>query len=371
MRVLFLTTELADIGGVQYAGRLLLRGLDDVFENRADFTILSLRDSLAKLQGLKLPGRAIGFDGNRCRLLWHSFRLRKSSKWDLLVLGHINLGAVPLLISGSCSRSLAFVYGVEAWRPLRGTRRLGLRKMDRLLYISEHTRKLSHQFNPWLMEQPSGICHLGLLPEEKLSDADLSDPRVLEHSESAFVLTVGRMSAAERYKGHEELIRVWPRVLEDRPDLRLVFVGDGDDRPRLEELARPQGDKVQFLRVVDDATRNRLLRSCRCFCLPSRGEGFGLVYLEAMRLGKPVLAGRDDAGKEVVLDGVTGRTVDPKDPEMLRRGILDVTGPRAPSMGAEGRRRFLDHFDYPAFLKRLRSQMDLLMADRAIATATG
>ena len=145
---------------------------------------------------------------------------------------------------------------------------------------------------------------------------------------------------------------MWPRVIQERPNFPLVIIGDGDGRPRLEALAGQLGSNVRFLGTVDDAARDVYLKSCRCFCLPARGEGFGLVYLEAMRAGKPVLAGSLDAGREVVLDGITGRTVDPTNAEELVAGILDVSGEKAEQMGIAGLERFEQHFCYEKFVAR-------------------
>jgi glycosyltransferase involved in cell wall biosynthesis len=179
------------------------------------------------------------------------------------------------------------------------------------------------------------------------------------------------MSALERYKGHEELIRVWPRVRRERAGLRLVFIGDGDDRPRLQQLAGATSDGIDFLGAVDDDARDRYLGQCRCFLLPARGEGLGLVFLEAMRLAKPVLAGDKDAGREVVLDRITGRTVDPADEEQLLQGVLDVSGPLAEAMGAAGRQRFEEHFAYPVFLKRFSEHLDEMLRACAVAHGSG
>jgi len=91
-----------------------------------------------------------------------------------------------------------------------------------------------------------------------------------------------------------------------------------------------------------------------------------------MRLGKPVLAGDKDAGREVVVDGVTGRTVDPLDEGELLRGILEVSGPRSEDMGTAGRRRFEDYFDYPAFLSRFSRTLDeILTRPREVADNPG
>lgn len=169
------------------------------------------------------------------------------------------------------------------------------------------------------------------------------------------------MSSQERYKGHEELIRVWGDVVRTYPDLSLTVIGDGDDRPRLESLARDLAVEVNFLGSVDDQTRDAALFDCSSFCLPSRGEGFGLVYLEAMRFGRPVLAGATDAGREIVIDNVTGRTVKPTDLAQLRDAILDVSVHRAVEFGRAGKERFESEYRYDRFLKRFKDGIDKVM----------
>jgi phosphatidylinositol alpha-1,6-mannosyltransferase len=374
MKALVLTTQVGARGGVQYAGRLLLRSLADLLGPGADVTLLSLRDRPADLAGAGFGGAYLGH-GSRLRTLANALRLGLR-RWDLVLLGHANLAPlVPLVHRRGGGPLVAVVYSLEAWRPLGVLHRRGLARADRVLYISAHSRALSEAANPWLAAVPGAVCHLGLLPSDQESgvrgqgapegrqsiarggnpwDAtgEGDNPWGATLTPGSFALSVGRMDSKERYKGHEEMIALWPRVQAQRPGLRLVLIGDGDDRPRLEALARAAGAAVEFLGAVDDDTRDASLRACRCFCLPARGEGFGLVYLEAMRLGKPVLAGSTDAGREVVVDGVTGRAVDPTNPDELLDGILDVSGARAEALGEAGRERFDEQFRYDRFLER-------------------
>jgi glycosyltransferase involved in cell wall biosynthesis len=292
-----------------------------------------------------------------------------------VLLGHVNLAPLALFFGTHRAPVLAVVYGIEGWRPIRGFARLGLRRAVRLFYISQHTRALTESANPWLRQVRGFVCHLGLLPEE-IEDGNrgkegFGQKSRIPPSGETFALCVGRMSKREGYKGHEELIRVWPRVRREHSGLRLVLIGDGDDRVRLQALAAKNPDGIDFLGAVDDSTRKRFLDQCRCFCLPARGEGLGLVYLEAMRRGKPVLAGKNDAGREVVEDGVTGRTVDPCDQEDLLGGILEVSGSRSGEMGVAGRRRFEEAFDYSAFLERFSRHLDETLASRGAALASG
>jgi phosphatidylinositol alpha-1,6-mannosyltransferase len=211
------------------------------------------------------------------------------------------------------------------------------------------------------------VCYLGLLPDEGRSSVAAPPPGC---DPGRFAVAIGRMDCGERYKGFDELIRIWPRVERVHPEFKLVLIGDGSDRQRLQSLAGDVKASVVFTGGIDDELRDCFLRNCAALCLPSRGEGFGLVYLEAMRLSKPVLAGSTDAGREVVADGQTGRTVSGQDPEELLAGILDVLGERGKALGLAGRERFLEHFSYPRFYERFTGQLERTAGRTARTRAT-
>jgi phosphatidylinositol alpha-1,6-mannosyltransferase len=126
-------------------------------------------------------------------------------------------------------------------------------------------------------------------------------------------MMLGRLVRTEDYKGHREMIAAWPRVLQSIPDAELWIVGDGGLRSDLEHLATQHGlqGRVRFWGSVSEAEKETLLARARCLALPSRGEGFGLVYLEAMRLGRPCLVSGLDAGTEVVPPMSCGLAADP------------------------------------------------------------
>jgi len=124
---------------------------------------------------------------------------------------------------------------------------------------------------------------------------------------------VSRLSSSEDYKGHREVIAAWPLVLTYHPDAELIIAGDGDLRPDLENQAASMGvrSSVKFLGRVTEEEKEQLLEESRCLLMPSRGEGFGLVYLEAMRVGRPCLVSTIDAGREVVNPPEAGLAVSP------------------------------------------------------------
>src|SRR5262249_40242864 len=131
------------------------------------------------------------------------------------------------------------------------------------------------------------------------------------HDQEGFALIVSRLWSQERYKGHDWLIDIWPGVRRRVPDARLVAVGDGDDRPRLEGRVRTDGlgAAVRFTGKIDDEALAAVYRASAFYVMPSTNEGFGLTYLEAMRAGKPCVA-LHGAADEIVVDGETGFLLD-------------------------------------------------------------
>jgi len=143
---------------------------------------------------------------------------------------------------------------------------------------------------------------------------------------SPIALMLGRLSRHEDYKGHREVIKTWPLVLQNMPNAELWIVGDGDLRPALESLVKAYEleAKVRFWGCVTEEVKQELLARSRCLVLPSRGEGFGLVYLEAMRLGRPCLVSTSDAGREVINPPEAGLAIDPQSPQMIADALCKL-----------------------------------------------
>ncbi len=179
-----------------------------------------------------------------------------------------------------------------------------------------------------------------------------------------FALIVGRMAASERYKGHDLLVEVWPRLLAEVPDARLVVAGAGDDRARLEARAASLGSSIRFVGRVTEAGLDVLYRDCAFFVMPSTEEGFGLVFLEAMRAGRACV-GAVGSASELIEDGVSGYVVDPSDPEALLKALVWLVQDPvlARRMGEAGRARCEREFNEEAFAARLLASLDETTAD--------
>jgi N-acetyl-alpha-D-glucosaminyl L-malate synthase BshA len=146
-------------------------------------------------------------------------------------------------------------------------------------------------------------------------------------------------------KNIETLIRVFARVQAERPS-RLVLVGDGPEKPRAEQLCRDLGVHRQTLFLGNQDVMEELLPLADVFFLPSESESFGLVALEAMSVGVPVVASDVGGLPEVVPDGVAGFLHPPRDQEAMTASILRLFGDPAlrEEMGRAGRRVALEKF---------------------------
>ena len=320
--------ELQAVGGVETAGRAAWEPLSRGAK-RLQFCYRH-QGSATKLSALV---RAVSEQRHVEKVLfWH--------------LGLLKL--LPFLRVGS-ARVAVFIHGVEAWRtPDALTRRL-LRRVSLFLTNTDLTWNRFLEFNPELSGTPQRTVHLGL--------GEAGGPRPLAPDTAPAALMLGRMSSQERYKGHAEVIGAWPLVVSALPTAKLWIAGTGDDRPNLERRAAELGvaSAVEFLGCVSEQEKESRLQRARALALPSRGEGFGLVYLEAMRMGRPSLVGVGDGGEEVVNPPEAGLAVAPSD----RQAVADALV-RLLSAGAEwdlwsrqSEERYRSHFTEAHFQTRL------------------
>lgn len=172
-------------------------------------------------------------------------------------------------------------------------------------------------------------------------------------TDTPVILTVSRLSADEAYKGHDAVIASLPKVAVTFPEVRYLIVGEGDDRARLERLATLQRvrERVIFAgRIAADELADHY-RLASVFAMPSRGEGFGISYLEAVGCGCAVIAGNEDAGREALLDGKLGCLVDPEDRDQLADALCQSISHRP---APEIRELAIQTFGWDRFCREVR-----------------
>ena len=274
-----------------------------------------------------------------------------SRRWshDLVFVWHLGLLKLLPFFRFSKVQVVVMLLGVEAWKEQRGLTRKQLEKVDLFLSISDHTWRNFVSFNRQYEHKPHQTVLLGIgTPREGATPSPGTTPAAL---------MLSRLSKGEDYKGHREVINAWPGVLERTPDAELWIAGDGDLRNDLEQLVAERGlqNKVRFWGQVAEEIKQQLLQQCRCLLMPSRGEGFGLVYLEAMRLGRPCLVSTLDAGLEVVNPPEAGLAANPDDEDELASAICRLLsdGPEWHQWSEQARRRYEENYTAKHFQERL------------------
>ncbi len=340
-RSIVVTPNVCGADGVSELARQFAAGLP------SPVRVVSLHDADGELfSGIPVTGAG----GSRARFCGEVARLLPfCTRETIVVCVHLHLAPVARLFACRSAGAIAVLLGIEAWVPLRTSERWALGAGE-LVSISGVTARRFLEANPEFQDRTIQVIHPGL------PDAPVEQPSLPGSRRTALI--VARMAADERYKGHDQLIEGWPRVLDRFPDAVLQVVGDGADRERLEAKASalvPDG-AIRFSGRVDAGTLQRLHGEASFFVMPSRNEGFGFVFLEAMRAARACIAGRG-AAEEVVVDGETGLIVDPSDQEQVVRAVIHLFGnPDAcAALGRAGRRRFEDHFTDIRFRERVAS----------------
>lgn len=363
LRVLIgLFPELDAPGGVQRAGRHMAAVLTEFAASRGmECRLLSLNDT-PELHRMTISGREFVFTGcDRAKARFAMSALKAARRRAKLVLaGHPNLAPVARLMKFVAPRmkSIVCTHGVEVWEPLPGLRRSSLQKANLVLapsqYTTDHVRT-----DQGVSPRRLRVLPWALDPQfEALATSAQKTPLPERYPQGQVILTVGRWLATERYKGMDTLITALPKLLPRWPDLQLVAVGEGDDRDWLQDLAEENGVNmhVHFLSGISYPQLAACYAACDMFALPSRGEGFGLVYLEAMACGKPVIGGAHGGAPEVIKDGVTGYLVQHGDAVQLATSIetLLANPEMAKEMGRRGKERVENEFRFNVFAKSLK-----------------
>jgi len=289
--------------------------------------------------------------------------VRRHPEFDLIVCGLINLLSVPFLLRLWVRAPIVLItHGVDVWKP---TRRLVANhltsRIDAFISVSELTKQ---RFLKWAkLSADKGFVLPNAIDLDRFSPGPKNMALLNRYglTNRTLLMTVGRLSSDDRYKGFDEVIELLPTLADTIPNIAYLIVGDGTDRRRLEEKARALGVEgyVVFAGYVSESEKVDHYRLADAYVMPGWGEGFGIVYLEAMACGVPVVASKVDGSREAVRNGALGILVDPNDQEDVKAGILKALS-RPSGVVPEG----LDYFSYNNFERRLHRILENVVSMR-------
>jgi glycosyltransferase involved in cell wall biosynthesis len=187
----------------------------------------------------------------------------------------------------------------------------------------------------------------------------------LEFPPGKVILTVGRWAASERYKGADDLIAAVAQLRPKFPNLHLVLIGQGDDVVRLQTLAAKVSttDTVHFIQGISREELAACYARADIFALPSTGEGFGLVFLEAMAFGKPIVAAAAGGATDPVENEINGLLVPAHNPEQLANALARLLNDEAlrSALGRRGLEKIHSQYSF----NRFESELDKTLRDLA------
>jgi phosphatidylinositol alpha-1,6-mannosyltransferase len=356
--ILGLFTGVMATGGIERLSRHTAAVLT-TFAQKCDLpcTILSLNDPPGHhaIQVAEVSFTLRGFGRQKSAFVLSA--LAAASRGFLVYIGHPNLAPIGLLMK-AIRPSLEYwvaTYGIDVWEPLSPLRRLALQAASGVTTISRYTAKMLVEI------QQLSCSKITLIPPALdpgfASSYGTNAIVAFPLPGSPILLTVARLDTSERYKGIDTVIQTLPRVLTTLPDTQYIIVGNGDDRARLEALAQAVGaaEHVFFAGVQGSDELIKYYEVCDVFVMPSRAEGFGIVFLEAMAFGKPVIGCNCGGTLDVIRDGVFGFLVRYGDIPGLASRILSLLQNESlrQQMGQAGRQYVEKNFSFAQLQSRL------------------
>jgi glycosyltransferase involved in cell wall biosynthesis len=325
---------LASKGGIQTYSSFLLRALHDLEISKLERVFIKNEKypdgPLPSIYGSpNLSCMGVGVRGLQTTFFslqsfWYSF----IEKPDLIITTHINFSPLARYIKEYFGIPYwVITHGIDAWGITDYSLKAALRKADKILAVSRYTR---HRL---LKEQNLDEAQVKILPNTFNEDQFVirSKPEHLLkkyqlHRDQPVVLTVARLDNQERYKGYDVVLQSLLSVREVIPDVHYLLVGKGKDHDRIVQLVRELGleKNVTLTGFVPDQELCDHYNLCDVYVMPSKKEGFGIVYLEALACGKPVVAGNRDGSVDALCDGELGILVDPDDTNKIADELVGI-----------------------------------------------
>ncbi|NTE04797.1 glycosyltransferase family 4 protein [Agrobacterium tumefaciens] len=323
-KVLFLTLYTFSLtGGIEKVCSTFIRVLAGLKKSKmiGNSLTLSMYDSANEVSDyLAFSGNKIGFAISATR---------KGTQADIIILSHINLLIFAKLVRTihPSKKIILFAHGIEIWKPLATWKKKMLSTIE-IWAVSNYTAVQIHQKH----QVPQS--RIKILNNSLASDfqfIEKAKPLMLLEKyninvQQKVLLTICRLSSAEQYKGYDLVLLALKDLIKIKPDFIYFIVGKADqtEQKRVDDLIAEYGlqKNVICTGYVSDEELNQYYQLADIFVMPSKGEGFGLVFIEAAAHGCHVIAGNADGADDALLSGELGLLVDPDHIEEIYHGLL-------------------------------------------------
>jgi phosphatidylinositol alpha-1,6-mannosyltransferase len=368
-KVILLTLQtFSATGGIQKMARTLAHSLQHICQkNNWALKLLSLYDSDDDLLPQYLPAQNFkGFNKNKASFIWRTLFYTNNN--DTLILSHINFAVIGLLaklLKPKCNVWL-IAHGIEVWRPINFQKKLLLKYCDRIICVSQFTKDklvalhnanadkcviLNNAIDPFI-KHPSIFAK----PSNLLNRYGLT-------AANPVIFTLTRLASTEKYKGYENVITAVGALKHQFPGIRYILSGKYDKQEglRVRELIRKYevSDNVLLTGFIDEAELVDHFLLADLFVLPSKKEGFGIVFIEALACGLPVLCGNADGSVDAIRNGELGKAIDPDDNKELERQVAEyLTHPLTVEQRYYLQKNCLQYFSEESYINNLQQLLD-------------
>lgn len=325
--ILFLTLYTYGLtGGIEKVCQTFVQVLEHLLEDNkiSHFLNLSLHDHITQNEHHQ------AFKANKVRFSYGV--IKNIFQADTIILSHIHLLPFAKLIRllSPDKKIILFAHGIEVWKPLSNWQKKILRQID-IWAVSSFTAEKIKQLHGLNKDKVTVLNHA--LPLNYLGHCDVMATTDLKSKyqipfEHQILLTICRLSSAEKYKGYDLVLLALKDLIKIKPNITYILVGKADDveHERILKLVSVYGLQKHVLLTgyVTDEEIDAFYKMADVFAMPSLAEGFGLVYIEAAANGCHVLAGNCDGSQDALLHGALGLLVDPKNVEAIYTGLLHL-----------------------------------------------
>ena len=330
--ILFTLQTFSTTGGIQKMTRILSYSLNRLaLRNNWDFKLWSVYDAPEDLMPQYLsPENFRGFKVDRKKFLLEA--IFKRGKTDLIILTHINLAVIGLLIKliNPKTKVWLIAHGIEVWRPLSLIQKSFLKRCDKVICVSKFTRQ--QMISKQLTDADKYVVLNNVVdPFMKLPVKFLKPAHLLKRYDISInapvIFTLTRLASSEQYKGHDQVIRAVSHLKIKFPDIKYILAGQYDlkEKLRIEQLVSEF--KVQDHVIITGFIAEHELADhfliAELFVLPSKKEGFGTVFIEALACGLPVICGNVDGSIDAICNGELGKAINPDNLSELECTLID------------------------------------------------
>ncbi|MDQ2864164.1 MAG: glycosyltransferase family 4 protein [Bacteroidota bacterium] len=362
MKTLFLTLRIfSATGGIEKVCRIMGKALyEQSIENDGLVQVCSMYDKQEDaFNNPYFPAENFRGFGIR-KLKFIKEMVQAGFTYQRVVLSHINLLPIGWFIKKIAPHTqlILLAHGIEIWYPLSKRKRRMLHQCNKILAVSSYTRNTIIQTHG-IDEQKVQVLNNCLDPFLPLPSVFTKNEVLMQRygfkGTDIILMALTRLASKERYKGYDKVIGAMATLQSKYPNIKYLIAGKYDSREKafIDQLLKEKGlqDAVIIPGFIPDEELETHFAMSDLYVMPSRKEGFGIVFIEAMYYGLPVIAGNIDGSVDALLNGQLGQLVNPDDESEIAASITRFIENK--KVFAPNRKLLTDNFSYEVYKQKL------------------